>query len=430
MPASPINLDRDQLEEENRKLRRALDELAVLNELALEIGAKFDLQEILQTIVKRSIKSLRAEQGTVTLVKLQPQEIRQTIIRTQQSTDHGQPFHLDQALLGWMQLNKLPLVIHDPKHDPRFPGNAWGANIHSLICVPLLIKSSLIGILTVINKKDGKFSEEDTRLLTIVGAQSAQIIENVRLYEEEKDLLQMKEQVRLASQIQMSLLPRSAPSIPGYDIAGYSKPALVVGGDYYDFIHIDPQRLAVCVGDISGKGLPAAMLMANLQATIRGQCIVDPSPSVCLNRANKLLYLSTDPQKYATLFYCILDVQNNRLEYSNAGHNWPFLISSDGTARTCKTGSIALSIMEDAEFQMETVFLNPGDFCVLYSDGVTEAMNANNEEYGEERLLACIRENRELSAEQMIQKLVAAVDLHAQDCPQWDDMTLVVLKKL
>ncbi len=420
----------DQLAEENRKLRRALDELVILNELALEIGAKFDLQEILQTVVKRSLKAVQAEQGTITLVKQQPQDVQLTLVRTQQSTDHGQPFHLNQALLGWMHINKLPLVIRDPKQDARFQGISWDANMRSLLCVPLLIKSALIGILTVINKKEGEFSEEDTRLLTIVAAQSAQIIENVRLYEEEKDLFQMQEQVRLASQIQSGLLPKSAPVIPGYDIAGYSKPAQVVGGDYYDFICIDPQRLAICVGDISGKGLPAAMLMANLQATIRGQCIIDPSPSVCLGRANKLLYQSTDPQKYATLFYCVLHLQNHCLEYSNAGHNWPYVLLQNGSALACKSGGIALSFLENAEFQQDTVFLNPGDFCVLYSDGVTEAMNASSAEYGEERLLACIRENQKLTAEQIIQKLIFSVEKHAQNCPQSDDMTLVVIKRL
>ncbi|HPN34013.1 MAG TPA: PP2C family protein-serine/threonine phosphatase [bacterium] len=419
-----------QLQEENRKLRRAVDELVILNELALDIGAKLDLQEILRLVVKRSIKAVHAEQGTITLVKRQQQDLQQTLVRTQQSTDHGQPFHLNQALLGWMQLNKRPLVVRDPHHDSRFHGIVWDQNIHSLMCVPLLIKSTLIGILAVINKKDGEFSDEDTRLLTIVASQSAQIIENVRLYEEEKDLLQIKEQLRLASQIQSSLLPKQAPSIPGYDIAGYSKPAQVVGGDYFDFICVGPGRLALCVGDISGKGLPAAMLMANLQATIRGQCAVDPSPGVCLGRANALLHQSTDPQKYATLFYCILDFQNHQLTYSNAGHNWPYLIRRNGANSLLKAGGVALSFLPNAEYEQESVVLSPGDLCVLYSDGLTEAMNANDEEYGEKRLLACIQQNGELAAGQLINKLIESAENHAKNCPQWDDMTLVVIKRI
>jgi len=225
-------------------------------------------------------------------------------------------------------------------------------------------------------------------------------------------------------------LPKQAPSIPGYDIAGYSKPAQVVGGDYFDFICVGPGRLALCVGDISGKGLPAAMLMANLQATIRGQCAVDPSPGVCLGRANALLHQSTDPQKYATLFYCILDFQNHQLTYSNAGHNWPYLIRRNGANSLLKAGGVALSFLPNAEYEQESVVLSPGDLCVLYSDGLTEAMNANDEEYGEKRLLACIQQNGELAAGQLINKLIESAENHAKNCPQWDDMTLVVIKRI
>lgn len=417
------------LQEENDKLRRSLDELVILNELALEIGGKFDLQQILQMVVKRSIKAVHAEQGTITLIRAQPQNPYHTLVRIQQSTNHGQPFHLNEALLGWMHLNKLPLVIKDPNHDSRFQGVSWDANIRSVMCVPLLIKSALIGILTVLNKSDGEFSEEDTRLLTILASQSAQIIENIRLYEEEKNLLQMKEELRLASQIQCSLLPKSTPAIPGYDIAGYSKPAQVVGGDYFDFIQVDDRRLAVCVGDISGKGLPAALLMANLQATIRGQCLIDASPGICLARANNLLYQSMDPQKYATLFYCVLDFQNHTLEYSNAGQNWPCLISANGSTEFFNSSGMALSVIEKVEYKQVSVSINPGEFCVLYSDGVTEAVNADNEEYGMDRLLTCLRENSGLTAEKLVAAVIQSTECFSQNCPQWDDLTLVVIKR-
>lgn len=419
----------EQLQEENSRLRRALNELAILNDLAREISAKFDLQQVMQTVVKRSIKEVHAEQGTITLVDAHQYDAHQTLIRSQESSDHGQPFHLNQGLLGWMLLHKQSLVIEKPREDPRFHGIFWDSAVHSVLCVPLLIKSELIGILTIVNKKDGTFTEDDTRLLSIVAAQSAQVIENVRLYEEEQNLLQIKEELRLASQIQTNLYPKSPPEIPGYDVAGYSKPAQVVGGDYYDFIPIDQTRWAFCVGDVSGKGLPAALLMANLQAIIRGQCLADPAPGVCLRRANKLLHQSTDPQKYATLFFCTLDIQANQLVYSNAGHNWPFLIRQDNTSISLKTGGVALSFIESAVYDQDFFTMNPGDFCVLYSDGVTEAMNGRDEPYGEERLLTCILGNRDLAAESLIQKIVSSVELHADHCPQSDDITLLVIKR-
>ena len=158
-----------------------------------------------------------------------------------------------------MHLNKRPLLSNSPRADERFRGITWDPSIHSILCVPLMVKSALIGVLTAYNKKDDReFTEEDQRLLAIIAMQSGQVVENARLYEEEKKLLTMEEEVRLASVIQIELLPQEAPSIPHYDIAGTSIPAQQVGGDYFDFIPVEEFSLAVCLGDVSGKGLPAS----------------------------------------------------------------------------------------------------------------------------------------------------------------------------
>jgi sigma-B regulation protein RsbU (phosphoserine phosphatase) len=420
------------LQEENPRLKRALEELIILNDLAREIGASLNSQEVMEKIIHRSLRAVNAEQGVITLVGRQPNEPAKTLIRTMAGSTQRQPFRPDQSLLGWMHRNKTPLLINDPGNDERFRGVRWDDAIKSLICVPLMVKSELKGILTVYNKKDGnEFTEEDQRLLAIIAAQSAQVVENARLYEEEQALLRMREELRLSAKIQLDLLPKSAPQIAGYDIAGKSIPAQSVGGDYYDFIPIDANRMAICVGDVSGKGLPASLLMANLQATIRGQALPSISAKECINRSNNLLFHSTDIEKFATVFYTILDTRQHTLCYSNAGHNDPLLFAASPLRPPAqlKTGGTLLGIFKDFSFQEEAVSLNAGGLLLIYSDGITEAMNANDEEFGEERLTAVVRGNWGESASELIEKIIQAVKLHARATPQSDDITLVVVKR-
>jgi sigma-B regulation protein RsbU (phosphoserine phosphatase) len=419
-----------QLEEENKRLKRAVDELTILNDLAIGIGASLNSEDIMNTIIRRSLRAVQAEQGVITLVAEQANEPMKTLVRTMMSSSERQPFHLEQSLLGWMHLNKRPLLMNNPREDKRFRGVKWDESIQSLVCVPMLVKSELKGVLTVYNKRDSDgFSEGDQRLLAIIAAQSAQVIENARLYEGELALIGMREEIRLASEIQLGLLPTAPPHVPGYDIAGLSIPAQVVGGDYFDFISMEEGKLAICLGDVSGKGLPAALLMANLQATIRGQTLLKPPPGECLQRANTLLFLSTDPQKFATLFYGILDTENHRLCYSSAGHERPFTFSTNGESSRLEAGGTVLSFLERYPYEEEVVTFSPGDILVVFSDGVTEAMNDQGEEYGEERLLALLKHNLDRPAKTLIDKVVTDVQKHAGDHPQTDDITLIAVKR-
>jgi sigma-B regulation protein RsbU (phosphoserine phosphatase) len=429
-PAVPAEV----LERENFRLKRAVEELATLNDLARAIGASLDTQEIMNTIIRRSLRAVNAEQGVITLVDEKPDPGMKTLIRTVQASSEREAFHLDQILLGWMLHNKKPLVMNKPDEDPRFRGVRWDASIHSLLCVPLLVKSALIGVLTVCNKKlEEDFSEGDMRLLAIIAAQSAQVIENARLYEEEKALLRMREEVRFATEIQLELLPKGAPEFTGFEVSGATIPARGVGGDYYDFIPVDEHHLAFCLGDVTGKGLPAALLMANLQATIRGQTMVSGRPSECMERSNELLHRSTDPVKFATLFYGILDSADGSLWYSSAGHDQPYLFSGSGEAQRLGTGGMMLGAIPGLPYQDEKVPLAPGDLLVVFSDGITEAMAESEEEvgeqFGEERLLPLLEQNRGEKAERLIQIVVEAVKKHAGKREQSDDMTLVVVRK-
>ncbi len=425
------NLAALKLEEENRRLKRAIDELSILNDLGRAISASLDSQEIMQTIIRRSLRAVTAEQGVITLVDERASQPMRTLVRTMVSSSDHEQFQVNQALLGWMHLNKKPLLLNKPRSDDRFQGVKWDESVQTLLCVPLIVRSELKGVLTVLNKRSGEgFSDEDQRLLAIIATQSSQVIENARLYEEEKAFAKMQEEVRLASKIQSELLPKSIPTLHGYDIAGKSIPAQVVGGDYFDFITIEEDRLAICLGDVTGKGLPASLLMANLQATLRGQSFLSSSPKECLVRSNKLLFHSTSPEKFATLFYAHLDAKNHVLTYSNAGHDFPFHYSVSETPDRLKLGGIMLGAFEDFVFDEGSISFKSGDLLVISSDGISEAMNSNLEQFGEERLQTIIRQHRHASPADIIDKIVSAVRTHAGNQPQSDDMTLIVIRRV
>ena len=418
------------LELENQHLRRSVEELSLLNDLAREIGASLDADEVVGKIIRRALKSVQAEQGVITLVEESADDPMKTLVRTAGSSVIHGPYRINDSLLGWMQHNKKPLLLNDPVHDKRFQGANWDVTIRSILCVPLMNRSQLIGMLTVYNKKtEAGFTEDDQRLLAIIAAQSAQIVENARLYEEEKALLHMREEVRLAYDIQTSLLPKASPGVPGYDIAGVSLAADTVGGDYFDYITLHDGCLGLCVGDVSGKGLPASLLMANVQATLRGQAPWTDSVKICLERANQLLCESIRTGTFVTLFYGILDPHNHQFRYANAGHNRP-LFHTSGSVTRLDLGGLALGLLSTATYQDDTLTFAAGDVLLIYSDGVTEAMNPGREQFEEDRLTELIREYAADPAQTLVDRIVEAVQHHAAEAPASDDMTLLAIRRI
>ena len=418
------------LERENERLRHSVRELSLLNDLARDIGVARDADAVMHTIVRRALKSVEAEQGVITLIEDREDDPMTTLLRTAGSSVETGPYTVNDSILGWMMLHKKPLVINDPAHDVRFRGTRWDASIRSILCAPLLIRSRLTGLLIVYNKKTPTgFTEGDQRLLSIIAAQSAQIVENARLYEEEKALLHMREEMRLALEIQTSLLPKAPPETPGYDIAGISLPAQTVGGDYFDYLPLD-DGLGLCVGDVSGKGLPASLMMANVQATLHGQAPASDTVSACLGRINKLLCQRIRKGSFVTLIYGILDPHHHRFRYANAGHNRPYLRAADGTVRRLDRGGLALGFLPDHTYQEASLTLAPGDLLLLYSDGIPEAMNLAREQYGEERLVALLKSHSAGSVEALINHIVKTVQHHAGTAPPSDDMTLLAVRRV
>ncbi len=421
----------DQLQKENVQLRRAVDELSVLNELSAAIGASRSMEEMIHTIIKRSTKAVHAEQGVVTLVGEDATDPTKTLVRTMASSGDKEAFSPDQNLLGWMHLNRKPLVINDPASDTRFQGVKWPESVHSIVAVPMIVHSNLIGILTLYNKKRGAdFSIEDQRLLSILAAQSGQLIENARLHQEEKKLVKMQQEVHLAYEIQMNLMPDKAPPIEGYDLAGLSIPAQSVGGDYFDYIPIDEGRLVICLGDVSGKGLPAALLMSNLQATLRGQAQFGASVHESIEHANQLLTLSIRKGSFVTLFYGVLCPETHSFRYSNAGHNRPYICKPDGTVTALELGGLVLGFLGTQKYREEELLFEPGDLLFIFSDGVTEAMSPSREQFEEDRLEALLAEAGNASAEEVLNRVLSAVREHAAGAEQNDDITMVAIRRL
>ncbi len=419
------------LEAENRRLRQAVEELSIINEVATAVSSTSPLDQVVDLIVQKCVKHLKVDQGAVLLFEKQEAAAAlRTMVRKVQTDIRTIPYRLGDQITGWMLKNQQPLAINDFPNDGRFrlPAEA-ASDVRSLLCVPLRLKGRMIGVLSVFNKRgDEGFSDDDQRLLAIIGAQSAQVIENARLYEEEKSLQKMQQEVQMAREIQTRLLPKAPPVVPGYDIAGKSVSAQNVGGDYFDFLPFRDGRLGLCLADVSGKGISASLLMANVQATVRGQAAAGSSAALCLQRSNEQLYQSTDTDKYVTLFYAVLDIAKRELQYSNAGHNPPLLIKADNQPMLLTVGGPVLGILPEAQFEEASVSLDVGDLLLIYSDGYSEAMNRAFEEFGEDRLLEMAQHNRNATSAELIHRIGEAVLQHAAGAPQTDDMTMIAVR--
>jgi len=244
----------------------------------------------------------------------------------------------------------------------------------------------------------------------------------------QEESIRLAEEQRMAREIQLNFLPKAHPKIPGYSVAGKSIPAMNVGGDYYDFIWLDGQRLAIILGDVSGNGIAASLVMANLQATIRSLSAVESDPALCLQRANKLLFASTDARMFISLFYGILNFKSHNLIYANAGQDLPVHFSQ-GKITLFNERGIALGMIPETSYQAAEIQLTRGDRILIYSDGVCEAMNAKKEEFGDERLKEVVQDDINSRPSQLIDKILASVNNHFDGVAQNDDMTLVMIQR-
>ena len=415
--------------DEVERLRRAVEELSILNDLARAISVSQDSDEIMKTIINRSVKAVNAEEASITMVDRDEMVPTGTLIWERTGGGGDEHYHLNRNVLGCMCHEKRSLLVNDPAGDPRFQGIRIAEGIRNFLCVPLMVGAELIGVLSAYNKIGDDFDQDDQRILAIIATQSAQVLEKARLENEARTADRIREDMRLAEIIQERLLPNGPPNIPGFDVAGASLAAGHVGGDYFDFIPLRDNRWAIALGDVSGKGVPAALLMANLQATLRSQALQDISCHQCMANCNRLLFLSTTHDRFATLFYGRLDVRSNVLTYCNAGHERPFHLTRGGEIHRLTAGGLAVGILEEFEYQDDIVILQPGELIVIFSDGVTDMINTDDEAFGETTLRNLLSENLDMTAKDLVDLIFAEVNKHAGDEPAFDDVTMVIIKK-
>jgi sigma-B regulation protein RsbU (phosphoserine phosphatase) len=420
------------LRDENSRLRKSIEELSILNELSSVINSTMSLDKVLDQVVAKSVKAINAEQGTIHLLEKNQQDPFKTLIRKADQTTPRTKFRLDLELSGWMIKYQKPLIINNFEKNDIFKHNpSADTDIRSLLSVPLVAKGRLIGVLNLFNKKNSNaFNSDDQRLLSIIGSQSAQVIENARLYEEEKQFRILEQELEMARDIQARLLPKADPEIEGYEIAGASYAAREVGGDYFDFISLEDSKLGIALGDVSGKGIPAALLMSNLQATLRNQAL-NPQPlSECIEKANRFLYQSTNSNKFATLFYGVLQPLERIFHYVNAGHNFPYVFRAGGEVDSLEEGGIVVGMLPDISYEHAVCQLSRGDILVIFSDGVTEAENRLEDLYGEQRLMDFVQQRIDLGARELLESIYHEVKTFSGEKPQDDDITLVIIKVL
>jgi serine phosphatase RsbU (regulator of sigma subunit)/DNA-binding transcriptional regulator YhcF (GntR family) len=288
------------------------------------------------------------------------------------------------------------------------------------LLMPVFSDDEVLGVLRLAPKPTGQeYDAEDLRFLAAIGEQVAITATQFRLRDE-------RQESEYALDIQQGLLPREVPQVPGFTIAGAWQPARTVGGDYYDVFRLSERELALVVADVSGKGVAAALLMSNLQATVKAYATSESSPKDLCHKVNRALCNRIAPEKFITFFYAVLDGEGHRLTYTNAGHNPPLLASQDHTCRKLETGGAVLGVFAEGSYEQASIDLLPGDRLVLFTDGITEATDLNGEEFGEERLLALLRESPAASAPDLCDAILQDV---AQFCREdfADDATLLTV---
>jgi sigma-B regulation protein RsbU (phosphoserine phosphatase) len=402
-----------------------------LIEAAKTVNSTLDLDKLLTIIVEAALSIVDGSGGTLYLIDESRQELWSKVLKGLELVEIRLP--IGKGIAGYVAATGDVQNISDAYLDARFNpeiDEKTGFRTKTILCVAMRNKDKkTIGVLQLVNKTTGQFTADDASFIEALSIHAAIAIENARLYEQEREKIALEKDILAAREVQLALLPKNIPKIAGYDIAGTSITAKMVGGDYFDFIPVGQNRLAVCVGDVSGKGLPASLLMANLQATLRGQSIIAASPKVYLRRSNKLLWQTTSPEKFATLFFGVLDADQQTLTYVNAGQNYPILFTRDCKQALLKTGGIPLGMLEDCDYDEEIVPFNTGEMLVLYSDGVSEAFSKDGEQFGDERVISIVCELREASAGTIVDKILEAVHTHTAGVPQLDDLTLVVVKR-
>ncbi len=418
---------------EVQRLKSVISELSCLNEIATAISSSLSVNKITEIIVDKCLKHLNADQGAVFLIEKDDNKEDQfkTYIRKTSNIFKDNPLHIN-LITGWMITHKGLLIINSPEDAKVIgPVDLESQGINTLLAAPLITRKGLVGIIAIFNKEDNNiFTKPDSRFLGILGSQCAQVIEGARLYEEEKNFLAMNEELKIAHSIQQNLLPKFEDASDEYPVYGINIPAREVGGDYFDIHKIDEDRIFVAIGDVVGKGVPAALLMSNSMAVQRSQLRSSKSFSLSsiAENINRTLCRFIQPGQFITSLIGIYDKSKQEFEFVSAGHPAPIIINKDSATEHEVNPDLVFGVMPDATYNSHKISIDNNNSICIYTDGVSEAFNEKEEQFGEERLISFLWKEMDNTPRTICDRLLTKLAKYRGATPQSDDITVVIIK--
>ena len=409
--------------------------------LLLDIAGKFnstmDPSRLLNDIIQSAKGMVEAEASSLFLLSDGGKNLELTIPTGPATAEvSGKKIASDHGISGWVVQHQQPVLITDVQSDPRFQGELLSNpkfQSRNMICVPLNNnQGKTIGVLQAINIKEEFLNEEMLGLFQTLANQAATALENVHVKQQQLAAELVNKELEVATEIQARFFPQQTPNLEGYEVAGCSIPAKDVGGDYYDFIpNPEPCQHGFVVADVTGKGVPASLLMATMRATLRANIQNNPNDIVqALRQVNGDIYRDSPVDKFITSIYCNLDYHRHEISYVNSGHNPPYIVrANDNRIEELDQGGVMLGIMEEIDLPKATLSIDKGDILMLFSDGVTEATNPSGELFSEERFEQWLLDHNQLSAEEMKDALLKTLRDYADGSPQSDDITFIIVKR-
>jgi sigma-B regulation protein RsbU (phosphoserine phosphatase) len=393
---------------------------------------------LLETVSRRISEVLHVPQIAVWLRGGNTFQLQQSIGT---DTFHGSLVWPEQSVtVQNLALTNRPLTLYRDRPEDWFLNASAEekeilGRVGAELLLPLPGRERLIGLMALGPKKSEEpYTPTDLRVLQSLATQTGQALEITELaHSLAKEAAQRERndrEMEIAREVQQRLFPQRIPEIAGLGLAGMCRPALGVGGDYYDFIELDDGRLGLAIGDVSGKGISAALLMASLRASLRGMTLDGPSDlAAMMQRVNRLVYEASANNRYATFFFATYDPRTRELRYVNAGHNPPTLIRANNEEiLRLDAGGMVVGLLPQADYVEQLVILNPGDLLIAYTDGISEAMTIDDEEWGEERMLTAARRSQDGSAATILDAIFRSADEFTASAAQHDDMTLLIMK--
>ena len=410
-------------------------ELNAMLAVSQTMTANVDLDDLLRLIVNEVVTAIDAGGGTLYLIDEEQGELFSRVLLEETGELKEIRLKIGEGIAGHVAATGKVLNIQYAYDDPRFVRSfdqITGHQTRTILTAPMRNpQRKTIGVVQLLNKQGGPFTHRDERLLAAMAAQAAISIENTRLYAQEIEQQLTNQELETARTIQKSFLPQTIPQHAGWDIGAFWRPMREVAGDFYDFYTLPDGRLAIAIADVSGKGVPAALFMALTVTVLRFAMSLSLTPGELLDRVNSRLISDQRSKMFATVFVGYLDLDSGTLQFASAGHNPPLLYrAATDHCEYLEASGVAVGVFEEADYAEETVTLADGDILVLYTDGITEAVNAEEQEFGEERLAALVVQQSSYPAQELAERNVEAAATFAQNQGAFDDETLVVVKRV